>query len=1243
MKKIITIFWLLSYWLIAQNMAAQPCTIDLANFTIPIAGDTLCADEPLELPAISFEAAADAANPGLIWVIYFGQPTNTNPFNDPNSGNQTLLVNTNGQAIINSGMADFSQSGVLNDTDPFVTVTIVPIIDDNIGDLQPVTMCTGIDVNYSYPTITFANPALNPNRCSDECTGLVPSNDSCLNATILDLNNFEAINGVTFTNICASATEENTTPNNCFFDEDAFQATVWFSFEGNGGTYTIVTSNTCTNLVNAPLGDTQLAIYEGDICGNDLATPLICNDDLEGGLAGVEDFVTEVGKTYYLVIDGFEETKGDFCFNIQEMIPPPPVDTCEATFGIVTLSDTPVCQGSTIQVSADGAAGDSLTTVFLITSDTATLAIDMISEDGILTLPAGNYQVHAFNYLLADSFFVQAALDNGATVLDLLTFITNDAFCGAVDTAGVPFTVLSLEHPDCFVCTADFGTVVTPDPSNVYCVNTSFTFGVENAASTEDGYTSVFILKNDSLNIDTVLTDGLVSGFASGEYLIHAYNYYAADSANCFAFDSVGVSFTILEETTPQCFVCAAATGTIETTTTTDTFCFNESFSFTLSGNATDGYTTLLVIKNEAGEFIDTIGVTDEVILSIAGNYTIHTWNFYNNDPTCVAFDSTGLSVQILSADAPECFVCAASFGTVVLPDTTTVCPSTTLTFSTIGANIEEYITAFLVTSDANATIDTINYTGTFDLASGIYTIHAINFYEEDSTTLINTIVEGTTINDLQALITSEMICASIEESGTIVSVLAENNIACLSPITFENLSITFVTDSNYTVSFDILGGDGNYFINEMPIVGNSFTSQPISCLENYVFEITDGVNSDTITISGQQACPVNCASTVGTMPNLDAPALVCAGSTITLNSNNIDVADEDVLIYMLHTSDTDTLGDIVAMNNIEGTFSLSTNENIAVNTIYYVSAVVGPKDATGNLILNDPCTQVAAGAPIVFLTPIAIIDTSFACSENEEEFYVASYRIVGGLPAFNPTATYTITGTFNGTAVANELQDSPDIPVAEPFNIIVTDGANCTVTLDKGDLGLPCITTPIELLDFQGTVLFEGNELKWATASEVNSDYFIIERSIDGTSFERVAEVNASGNSNTVKNYSFTDKDIEAGIRYYRLVEIDIDGKSTKFSPISLTRKAERSFGFTKLYPVPAYDHLQVNFNTPAIETVKLDIFSLAGTLVESKQILTKKGRNNLKLNVSNYFPGIYFISMTNGEQVFTNKFVKD
>jgi hypothetical protein len=164
-------------------------------------------------------------------------------------------------------------------------------------------------------------------------------------------------------------------------------------------------------------------------------------------------------------------------------------------------------------------------------------------------------------------------------------------------------------------------------------------------------------------------------------------------------------------------------------------------------------------------------------------------------------------------------------------------------------------------------------------------------------------------------------------------------------------------------------------------------------------------------------------------------------------------------------------------------------------------------------------------------------------------------------------------------------------------------------------------ISLPIELLDFIGTPSVLGNVLTWTTASEKDNRHFDIERSTDGNTFHNIGQV--KGN-NKPSSYQFVDNQPFAA-SYYRLRQIDNDGKETLSKVISIATKGN---GKLKAYPNPVS-------NTLTIETDLSGNFQILNLL--GQQVLTGKTTAQ-RIDVSALPQGSYVLKV-GAEQV---KFVK-
>ena len=95
------------------------------------------------------------------------------------------------------------------------------------------------------------------------------------------------------------------------------------------------------------------------------------------------------------------------------------------------------------------------------------------------------------------------------------------------------------------------------------------------------------------------------------------------------------------------------------------------------------------------------------------------------------------------------------------------------------------------------------------------------------------------------------------------------------------------------------------------------------------------------------------------------------------------------------------------------------------------------------------------------------------------------------------------------------------------------------------------CQTVPVELISFTGTVEEEGNLLKWVTATEINNDYFTLEHSIDGVTYNRIDQTEGAGTTSELQSYGHMHYDAPPGLSYYRLKQTDFDGTTKEVGVI--------------------------------------------------------------------------------------------
>jgi hypothetical protein len=173
--------------------------------------------------------------------------------------------------------------------------------------------------------------------------------------------------------------------------------------------------------------------------------------------------------------------------------------------------------------------------------------------------------------------------------------------------------------------------------------------------------------------------------------------------------------------------------------------------------------------------------------------------------------------------------------------------------------------------------------------------------------------------------------------------------------------------------------------------------------------------------------------------------------------------------------------------------------------------------------------------------------------------------------------------------------------------------------------------TLPVKLLSFNATLVNEKVNCAWETASETNNDYFTIERSKDGNSFEAVGNVKGQGNSNRNIRYSYTDNNPFGGISYYRLKQTDFDGKYT-YSEIKKVGLDKELASKISLY----YENENpiVKINSFVESKANIELINLNGIKLFTNEQPIIKGENTFTLD-GNRTKGLYLLKVQVEEEV--------
>jgi len=168
--------------------------------------------------------------------------------------------------------------------------------------------------------------------------------------------------------------------------------------------------------------------------------------------------------------------------------------------------------------------------------------------------------------------------------------------------------------------------------------------------------------------------------------------------------------------------------------------------------------------------------------------------------------------------------------------------------------------------------------------------------------------------------------------------------------------------------------------------------------------------------------------------------------------------------------------------------------------------------------------------------------------------------------------------------------------------------------------------TLPIELITFDAYKKDREVELIWKTASELNNDYFTIERSADGFVWENLQTIQGAGNSTQVLDYAWTDLSPYAGISYYRLKQTDYDGTTEVFNIVSVEQKEVEEL---QAYPNPV-SHTSTLLGVD--ENLAVRIFNTVGVEVTGNVNISNSPSKKTLLDMSQLPKGMYYV--VNGDE---------
>jgi hypothetical protein len=238
---------------------------------------------------------------------------------------------------------------------------------------------------------------------------------------------------------------------------------------------------------------------------------------------------------------------------------------------------------------------------------------------------------------------------------------------------------------------------------------------------------------------------------------------------------------------------------------------------------------------------------------------------------------------------------------------------------------------------------------------------------------------------------------------------------------------------------------------------------------------------------------------------------------------------------------------------------------------------------------------------------------------------------------------THSVLYQWSGPMGFNANIPQPVIPNVQMENagmyyLTVTSADECTASASV-QIEILEKALPVNLINFEGR-WDEGmslNQLNWSTASESNNDYFIIERSFTTDGFSPVGRMNGAGNSLSQQFYSFQDKDVDPGTKYfYRLRQVDYN-QTFKYSRIIMIQTPSNRLTDHEvlLYPNPAIDNVMLRIGSTPVSGIMVNIYNQNGINVYRNYMSDINENTNLleRFHPEQMPAGVYSILLSGAE----------
>ena len=477
------------------------------------------------------------------------------------------------------------------------------------------------------------------------------------------------------------------------------------------------------------------------------------------------------------------------------------------------------------------------------------------------------------------------------------------------------------------------------------------------------------------------------------------------------------------------------------------------------------------------------------------------------------------------------------------------------------------------------------------------------------------------------------------------------------------------LNDGGGTATYEIqeaIDVNGNLTITGGTLDTKSANSYAISCAGNWTNDDSFTSNSSTVTFDGSSAQSIGGSSTTTfnnlTLNNASGLALgvnsfvegtltftsgkfTVQGYTLTLGSTsaNATVTGESSSNYFVAYNNGGTIGNLKQRVNANATYDFPIGDLTNYTPVTFtLNSNGGLASAEVNVYTDDGVNADFNTSTInTYITREWDVTQTGITTPNYDISYVYPDGDITGTEAELLPVKYSSNVWYSptGSSFRDDTKEGTGSVTAGTNTLTWTGLSTFSKFSGAGDTDA---VLPVDLLSLIAECNRDDVEITWVTASEINNDYFLLEKSDQSGVFDYLGEIAGNGTTTEMNEYSFTDYDYQNGTAYYRLTQYDFNGEKEVFDIVSVSCEQDQSD--SKISTISNKDVGYINLQAEDLgENVfyGLRVFDAAGKQVYNREHYTESGRTDDKVSIYNQSSGIYIIQLNVEGKVLIDKVV--